>query len=109
MKLATFASVFVGRDAHARRNANPAQNTLPQLSRQCLDFPASELAKVQETFVDRIVLHNRHYRAENLRHSVAEIAIKPVITGEEGDVFALDEVANLEGGVTHPHPKQFGF
>ena len=78
-----------------------------QLTRETLHFPFAELAQVQKAFVYGVRLYRRDHRAKSLHDTMAYVAIVGVIGTEKGDVFALDEVSNLENRISHEHPEIF--
>ncbi len=46
---------------------------------------------------------------QRVAHTLGQVAIVGVIGAEDLNVLALDEVSNLEDGITHPHPEIFTF
>ena len=92
-----------GRSIAADRCGDPLMPTEAQNRLQ------SSLAYVKFPFLrcPRVRLYRRDHRAKSLHDTMAYVAIVGVIRTEQGDVFALDEVPNLENRVSHEHPEIF--
>jgi hypothetical protein len=84
-------------------------DALAKLSRQGLHFPFTELAQVQEAFVNRVVFNSGHHREQDCRDFCRQASVKRVVRTEDRNSLALDEVAKFELGISHFDPEGLCF